>query len=440
MPELQTVLHAIRKEGGRALYVGGCVRDHFMSRVPKDIDVEVYGLQLGQLQEVLSHFGTVDLVGMSFGVLKLHGLDVDFSIPRKDNKVADGHRGFEVSCDPFMSVKDAARRRDLTINSIAMEFTGIEDPFNGVEDIKNQILRPTDPATFLEDPLRALRVAQFISRLGFKPTAELLYLCSEADLSQLPGERVFAEFTKLLSGPHPDRGLEFLRTAKLLRFFPEFEAMAACEQDPSNHAEGDVFTHTAMALSHLPQDADMVTRWTVLCHDFGKPVTRFHNGHKVCFYGHDKKGVPIVRDFLNRLRAPGDLTAAVCQLVEVHLAVFQLHHDQAGPGAFRRLARKLDMAGATMEQLMACSHCDHHGRIGGRSEEAQQDVVAWFRDKATLAGVRKDPPRDVVLGRHLLARGLRPGPDFSVILEKCRSIQFDEGLVDPSQILDRVLQ
>lgn len=240
---LLPVLEEIVRAGGVPRYCGGCVRDKIVNVVSKDVDIEVYKIPMEDLQKVLERFGQVDLVGKSFGVLKLHSLgDVDFSIPRRDNKTGIGHKDFVVSMDHNMSPKEAASRRDLTMNALAEDcFTGeVFDFFGGLDDMKNNRMRATDAATFLEDPLRALRVMQFISRFpNMVPDKELIQLCSQADLSHLSEDRLWEEFKKmLLKGSRPDLGLEFLKQTGLLRFFPELQALVGCQQHPAFHAEG----------------------------------------------------------------------------------------------------------------------------------------------------------------------------------------------------------
>lgn len=250
--KLDPILKAIVKAGGEPFFVGGFVRDYYISSVTKtpqkskDLDVEVFKLPLERLESVLSGFGQVDLIGKAFGILKLHGfsvngIDVDFSLPRKDNKIGIGHKDFKAEIDENMSLEDAARRRDLTMNSMSMNpFTHeIIDLFNGKQDILNCVLNATDNKTFLEDPLRSLRVAQFISRFDMMtPSDDLLNLCKQADLSPLPGERFYPEFIKLLTGNNPAKGLEFLKTTGLVRFFPELQALISCPQWPTWHPEG----------------------------------------------------------------------------------------------------------------------------------------------------------------------------------------------------------
>src|SRR6185295_3440406 len=160
---------AVRVEGGRALLVGGCVRDLLMDREPKDWDVEVYGVEPTRLRSLLDRFGPVNVVGEAFTVYKL-GTDLDVSVPRRERKSGRGHRAFVIEGDPSMTIEDATRRRDFTVNAILQDpLTGeVIDPFRGQEDIKSGILRAVSASTFAEDSLRVLRAAQFAARFEFR--------------------------------------------------------------------------------------------------------------------------------------------------------------------------------------------------------------------------------------------------------------------------------
>ena len=224
--------------GGRAYLVGGGVRDHLMGRVFHDWDVEVYGIQAESLVRLLRPLGGVNAVGRSFGVYKLrpHGWpkgrpEIDVSIPRRDSKVGPGHKGIAVEGDPTMTIAEASRRRDLTINAIMYDILTheLEDPWGGQEDVSRGVLRAVDRATFLEDPLRALRVVQFAARLAFTVDPELVDICRSARLEELPPERIQAEWEKLLMSARPSVGMAFARDARILeRVFPEARA---CDQD-----------------------------------------------------------------------------------------------------------------------------------------------------------------------------------------------------------------
>jgi tRNA nucleotidyltransferase (CCA-adding enzyme) len=183
---------AIQAAGGRALLVGGCVRDELMGNQPKDWDLEVYQIAPQRLRESLDGFGSVNAVGEAFTVYKV-GHDLDVSIPRRERKSGRGHRAFVIEGDPAMSVEEATRRRDFTINAILQDpLTGeLIDPFAGQRDIAARLLRAVSAETFAEDSLRVLRAAQFAARFEFEIEPETVALCRTIDLSDLPGERVW---------------------------------------------------------------------------------------------------------------------------------------------------------------------------------------------------------------------------------------------------------
>ena len=444
------IARAIAELGGRALLVGGCVRDRLMGREAKDFDLEVYKLTADQLEAVLSRFGEPIRVGKSFGVLRVKGIDADFSIPRRDSHVGRGHRGFLVAMDPTMSFADACRRRDLTINAILEDPLTQEviDPCGGREDLERGVLRAVDATTFAEDSLRGLRVAQFAARFGFAPDAELHRIASQLDLSDLPGERLWEEFTKLLlKGERPSLGLEFLRTTGLLRFFPELLEMVGVPQDPEWHPEGTVWEHTLMVLDEAARlrvgerDEDLTLTFGALCHDLGKPATTFRDeAGRVRSPNHEEAGVAPTEGFLARLRAPNELVARVSILVRHHLAPSSYVKQGSTPRAYRRLARKLAEAGTTPALLERLASADHFGRTTPEALARSFPEGAAFLDQMRDLNAEIHAVKDVVLGRHLIARGLEPGPQFGPILERCRSIQEETGWTEPERILARALE
>ena len=188
-----TLSQAIHDAGGRALLVGGCVRDALMGAQPKDWDLEVYNFDAARLRELLDQFGPVNVVGESFTVYKL-GQHLDVSIPRRERKTGRGHKGFVIEGDPSMSVEEATRRRDFTINAILQDpLTGeLIDPYHGRRDIEQRVLRAVSAETFAEDSLRVLRAAQFAARFELDIDADTVALCREIDLTDLPAERIWA--------------------------------------------------------------------------------------------------------------------------------------------------------------------------------------------------------------------------------------------------------
>lgn len=447
-PVILDIARAVERAGGRALLVGGYVRDRLLDLEAKDVDVEVFGLEIDALESVLASFGRVLRVGRSFGVLRLPHLDVDFSLPRRDSKVAPGHRGFAVSCDPRLDFESAARRRDLTINSMSLDPLRGEliDPFGGRRDLERGILRATDARAFSEDPLRALRVAQFVARFDMLPDPALAALCREAELDQISGERIFGELRKLLlKGRRPSAGLRFLETTRLLRFFPELVALVGVPQDPLWHPEGDVWVHTGMVVDEAAglRDGggdDLALMLGALCHDLGKATTTLTAADgRIRSPAHSEQGLGPTRTLLGRLRAPGDLVKRVCALVEHHLAPALFVRNRAGAKGYRRLSRKLHAAGVSFELLVRVARADHLGRGGEEALARSFPAGPRFLDRARRFLVAEEPPRDAVMGRHLIARGLRPGPAFAGLLERCREMQDAEGWQDPDRIIDAVL-
>ncbi|MCY4284355.1 MAG: HD domain-containing protein [Thiotrichales bacterium] len=528
-PESIRIAEAIRAAGGRAIVVGGWVRDHLLGVRSKDVDIEVFGLRIERLEALLADFGRVHAVGRAFGVFRVGGIDVDFSLPRRDSKRGPGHRGFDVTPEPTLDFAEAARRRDLTVNSIGLDpLTGeMLDPHGGRRDLERRVLRATDPEHFPEDPLRGLRVAQFSARLEMTPDEELVALCRTLDLDQLSGERVFDEFTKLLlRAARPSIGFRFLEESGQLRFFPELDALRGVPQEPEWHPEGDVWVHTLMVLdaaaalrdggggpgergrappTRVPAaaappdtdrrdaddrappmvdtgwmrddaehgegdkssatrpaeddehdwdgaipsaederrphggDDDLALMFGALCHDLGKPGTTERIDGRVRSYRHDVAGVAPTRALLERMRAPGALIDRIAALVEHHLAPALFVKNRATAKGYRRLARKLERAGASIELLVRVARADHLGRTTADALAGRFDAGDAFLAAARAHRVEHAAPRDAVLGRHLVARGMPPGPGFAPILERCRELQDETGWTDPERILDQVL-
>ena len=422
---------AAAEVGGRALYVGGCVRDQAMGRPIRDLDVELLGLSIEAAQALLEGFGTTFRMGQSYTVLRLRDLDVDFT--------ADDQHGLNFAA--------AAARRDLTLNSMAIDPITHEwlDPFDGRADIAAGRLRATDPTTFGRDPLRAMRVARFAACLELEPDEGLRGLCAEQPLESVAGERLFAEWSRLLAeAPRPSVGLQFLKDCGQLRSAPELAALVGVEQDPTWHPEGDVWTHTLRVIDVAARikpgtPDDLAFMWAALGHDLGKAASTRKEDGRVHARGHEQTGRRACEAWLERLRAPGALTRCVGALVEHHLAPALLPRQGASPRAYRRLARKLDQAGASMALLERVARADHLGRTTPEAQAGRFAEGEIFLAEAQKLQIRERGPVDVVLGRDVIARGIAPGPEVGRILEACREIQDTEGATDPEKLLDRVL-
>ncbi len=428
---LRRIAENVRDSGGRALIVGGAIRDRILERPVRDIDIEVLGLDLEKLEEILCPYGRTMRIGRSFESIRIARLDVDFSVPES----------------PECDFAEASRRRDLTLNSMGFDpLTGeVLDPHDGKRDIERRILRATDPLRFGEDPVRALRVARLCSELSMRADSTLIDLCSEQDLSRVPGERIFSEIRRtLLDSPRPSTAFRFLEESSLLRFFPELKALVGVPQDPRWHPEGDVWVHTLMVVDAAAKlragnAEDPPLMFAALCHDLGKPDTTVSESGGGRAFGHNRRGAQITRSFLARMRAPSALTERVEGLVEHHLAPAQFVQNGAGPGGYRRLARRLEGAGLCLAELERLARADHLGRGVPEARRAEFSVGDRFLAQASAHGVEAGARPDVVRGRHLIARGIEPGPGLGKILQRCRALQDETGITDPEEILARIL-
>jgi tRNA nucleotidyltransferase (CCA-adding enzyme) len=429
----------ISDASGRALLVGGCVRDELMGNQPKDWDLEVYELAPERLRELLDNFGSVNAVGEAFTVYKL-GHDLDISIPRRERKSGRGHRAFVIEGDPAMSVEEATRRRDFTINAILQDpLTGeLIDPFRGQQDIRAGVLRAVSAETFVEDSLRVLRAAQFAARFEFQIEPETVELCRTIDLSDLPGERIWGELEKLLlQARRPSAGLDWLKTLGAVeKLFPEIQSLIGVPQDPEWHPEGDVFVHTLLVVDRaheliddLPYSRQVTVMLAALAHDFGKPpTTQFLEG-RWRSRGHEEAGVEPTTRFLDRINVHTidgyDVRRQVISLVREHLkpGEFYKKRDEVGEGAFRRLARRCDP-----DLLYRVAKADSLGRNADwvpREKWYGAEAQEWFLQRAKELDVERRPPEPLLLGRHLLELGIEPGPRMGEITRIVYEMQLD---------------
>ena len=444
--DLRTMLDAVRRVG-RPRLVGGGVRDWLLGLASKDFDIEVGGVDFETLHRALAPFGATDVVGRSFGVIKVRsaasGAEYDFSLPRRESKTGAGHRGFAVAPDPALSDAEAAARRDFTLNAIALDpFSGaLIDPHGGQRDLAARVLRHTS-AAFVEDPLRVLRAMQFAARFDFSLAPETAALCRQiaGTFAELPVERVWGEWEKwAIKSIKPSRGLAVLEDTGWLSHFPEVAALRGTPQEPEWHPEGDVFTHTQLCLDALATldewKASSAPRrrllmFAVLAHDFGKPATTERAERRGALRwispGHEAAGGPLAENFLRRIGAPFDLDSPVHALVVSHLAH---HHGQAhfSDTAVRRLARKL--APATIDDLAAVMRADSNGRPPLTSPDTHARVDELVA-KAHVLALSDSAPKPLMLGRHLLALGLKPNPKFKPMLDAAFEAQLDGAFSD----------
>lgn len=427
---------SVEAAGGKALLVGGCVRDEIIGKASKDFDIEIYGFTPEQLTEHLEQYGEVKKVGKAFGVFKIatpNGFELDVSLPRVDSKVAEGHKGFEVEFKPDMTIAEAAKRRDFTFNALYKDpLTGeIFDAYGGVEDLRNRTLRVTDEERFQDDPLRVMRGAQFIGRFGLKADPDTLRLMQSMvpEMKTLSPDRFLAEWNKLLDKSiKPSMALMALQEIGVIdELYPELAATAGQEQEFDWHPEGDVWIHTLLVVDaaadvvrehQLPPESARAVMYAALCHDLGKPATTTFENGRIKSHGHEEAGEAPTRALLANIGLDKQTVDKVANLVRYHLWPSSIYRaqekgDQVSDGAFRRLAKRLDPA--TIEELTYVAEADHIGR--GPFLDADHidqyllpypDAAGrWVRERAQTVGVYQEKPQSVIMGRDIVSLGFK---------------------------------
>ena len=460
MPTREKVVElaeVVRGEGGRALLVGGCVRDSLLGIPFHEWDIEVFGVEPLRLREILEQFGRVDAVGEAFTVYKV-GSDLDVSLPRRERKSGRGHRGFVIEGDPTLTIEEATKRRDFTVNAILQDplTDEIIDPYNGRADLENKLLRAVSPETFAEDSLRVLRAAQFAARFEFYIEPETVELCRAIDLTDLARERIWGEMEKLLlRARRPSIGFRWLhRFGTFDQLFPELKALVGVPQEPEWHPEGTVDVHTWLTVDRareliddLPRAKQLTVMLGALCHDFGKPATTEFTEGRIRSRGHEEGGVKPTEDFLDRLNVHTldgyDVRAQTIALVRDHLkpGAFYKKQDEVSDGAFRRLARRCEL-----ELLYRVAKADSLGRNADwipREEWFTAEAQDWFITRARELNVQERPPEPLLMGRHLLEMGLKPGPRIGEITRALYEMQLDgrvQTLEDAKSVAQEMLE
>ena len=453
-PEVKVVAELVKKAGGRALLVGGCVRDELLGLEPKDFDIECFGISGQDLQRALETEFELDLVGISFGVIKLKHLEIDVAMPRRETKLGLGHRAFGMEYDPTLTIEEASARRDFTVNAIYRDplTDEILDPWNGRGDLEKRILRHVS-SHFTEDPLRVLRGMQFVARFDLTPTPETIEVCRGMTPEGLAPERLFGEWEKLLvQGVKISKGLNFLKDVGWVKYYPELERLIGCKQDPEWHPEGDVWNHTCCCLDAFAamrqqqclslevveslgsgksdhsktqklknsNNDDLIVGLAVLCHDFGKPACTTYDPVKkrIRSLGHDEEGVEPTLSFLRRLTNEERLLKEVPPLVRLHMRPFAMWRDKSSDGAIRRLAAKV----VRIDRLIRVAAADDAGRPPFPSEP---EPLKWLAEQAERLRVADSAPKPIVQGRDLIALGMKPGVEFGKILKAAYEAQLD---------------
>lgn len=457
MRELKTkecvneIAQLVAEAGGRALLVGGCVRDSLCGEEPKDFDVEVFGLDSAKLEATLAKRFALDPVGKSFGVFKLHHCEIDVALPRRETKLGLGHKAFEIESAPDLTLEEAAARRDFTINAIYRDplTDEILDPWKGRKDLERGILRHVSEH-FREDPLRVLRGMQFVARFGLWAADETIEICRSMTPEGLPPERQFEEWKKLLTkGNKISRGLNFLRATGWIKYYPEIARLIGCKQAPEWHPEGDVWNHTLCALDYFAtqrdkptkpdidksekEHEDLIVGFAVLCHDLGKPLTSFYDKRKerIRSLGHDEAGVKPTLSFLQRLTNEESILRDVPPLVKAHMRPYSLFSNSSSDSAVRRLAAEVKR----IDRLIRVCAADDNGRPPTKPDGKE---LAWLAETAERLEIEKSAPKPLLMGRDLISLGMKPGVEFGKILSTVYDAQLDGKVTSKEEALKLV--
>lgn len=423
----RAIAQRVAEAGGRAMLVGGVVRDGLLGLECKDIDIEVYGLAPRALKALLSELGEVVEKGASFGVYGLAHSSLDVAMPRRERRTGERHTDFDVSVDPNLSFEAASMRRDFTINAMMRDvLTGeLVDLWGGRADLEARVVRHVNDATFREDALRVFRAAQFAARLDAAVDARTLALCRDMDVTALSVERVFDELSKaLLKAAKPSVFFRVLRQAEHLKeFFPELEGCIGIPQNPEYHPEGDVFEHTMLVTDCAAGLRDRA-RWplgfmlSALTHDLGKAVaTQVREDGRITSYGHEVQGLPLCDSQLRRLTNQARLIEYAKNMMWLHMRPNVLAKCRSKKGKTRQL---FDLS-ACPEDLILLSRADASGKAGEAYDEANE---AFLRER--LEDYRAVMRRPMVTGADLIAAGLRPGPRFSDYLARAKQLHFSD--------------
>lgn len=457
--KLEPILLKIAEIGGISYLVGGAVRDFVLNIDSNDIDIEVHNLSLLDLEKILKEFGNVRVVGKKFGVLRIDRVSVDWSLPRKDSS----GRWPEVDIDQNMHIEDALRRRDITMNAMAINLKKllakkkfslslIIDPFNGLKDIQKKQLRVVDEKLFLEDPLRFFRVVQFIARFEMMPDKQLERVCKRIDLHDITTdriiskERIFAEIKKLLlKSNKPSLGFRWLkRIGRLQEIFPEIYNLINIYQQNNDNCDVDLFEHTMQGLDtvasfkHYKYNKNrLLILFSILCHDFGKvkimDLTLSKNINKPL-------DLFITKKFMKRLTDNKILIAAVSKLVFYHIKPFIFLEENANSSNYKKLALKL-FPETDLHNLAIVAFADKQGwnkKEHGPLFKFYIDKYKRFLMNAKNAHVEYQPEKPVLLGRDIL-KMVKPGPIMGKILKYAYKIQIEEGLKNKDELIKRVL-
>jgi poly(A) polymerase len=424
------IVRRLREAGHEALYAGGCVRDMLLGKAAHDIDIATSA----RPEDVQQLFPRTVAVGAQFGVIVVLEGGHDFQVAtfRADGAYIDGRRPESVV---FTTAEGDALRRDFTINGLFFDPVSrtVIDYVGGQEDLRAGIVRSIGAADerFAEDKLRLLRCVRFAAALGFAiEPATWDALCRKApEITSVSAERIRDELVKIFLHPSRVAGLDLLEKSGLLAVvLPEVAALRGCEQPAEFHPEGDVYVHTRLMLSLLPEQVSVPLVFSVLLHDIGKPGTfqRDPTG-RIRFNGHESLSAAMTEKIFDRLRFSNAEADDTLVAVKNHMAFKDVKN-------MRVATLKRFLARPTMEDEMELHRVDCLGSHG------LLDNYEFLRGKQDEFSREPLIPPPLITGRDLIDLGRRPGPDFKAILDAVQVRQLEGALQTREEALAWVAQ
>lgn len=428
-PLAKTIFQDILSQGGRVYIVGGSVRDDVLgNRTVHDVDVEVYHLTYQKLYDLLSQYGKVNTFGKNFAIMQLDKLhDYDFALPRKEEKIGDKHQDFDVIVDPDLPIEKAILRRDLTMNALMYDYQKqqIIDLCHGLEDIQNRIIRCVNPQTFIEDPLRVLRVAQFVARFDMTVDKETKILCQQMVedhlLDHLSIERIYQEYCKILMSHQPSAGFEFLRDIGALPKYLQ-DLTTTCQR-LDYHPEGHVFNHTMLvidiaALCRQKTDQPLWFMWACLLHDIGKPLVTTPGGHAP---KHNEAGVEVFKKVT--IIQSKKQREYIETMIMYHMHLMNMSRNHSRDIKYLRLLKNIHQK-ISLNDLIWISCCDKLGR-GKVVYNQYHEFWNYIEDKMKRLGTQA--PEPIVNGYDLICQGFVQNKKMKEILDEAYDLQL-QGL------------
>lgn len=426
MEELaRKIVARLREAGHEAYFAGGCVRDRLLGKEAHDFDIATSA----RPEVVQALFPRTVAVGAQFGVIVVveRGGECQVATFRSDGAYVDGRHPSGVV---FTTAEDDAQRRDFTINGLFFDplENRVIDFVHGQQDLEARLIRAigVPGERFAEDKLRVLRGVRFAALLDFaiEPETWSAIRAGAAAIHEVSAERIREELVKIFLSPGRVRGFDLLEASGLMReILPEIEALKGCEQPPEFHPEGDVFVHTRLMLSLLPENVSVPLVFSVLFHDLGKPPTmQVDPTGRIRFNGHESVSARMTEALMKRLKFSNDEIAATVEMVQNHMVFKDVKN--------MRVARlKRFMARPTFQDEMELHRVDCLGSHG------LLDNYAFLRERGEEFANEPLIPEPLVSGHDLIGLGWKPGPRFKEVLDAVQTRQLEGALASREEAL-----